>query len=86
MKLALRDAEFWVPERGLLRLEQAHGSRIRCIAGRVWVTVAGRQDDVFLAEGESFEVSGRGLTLLEALTASRVTLEPAGAGEKTISY
>lgn len=86
MKLALRDAEFWVPERGLLRLEQAHGARIRCLAGRVWVTVAGQPADVILVEGEGFEVSGSGLTLLEALSASRVALEPAGVGKKTISY
>lgn len=79
MKLQLGNTELLLPKNGLLRLERARGLRIRCMAGRIWVTIAGRFDDVFLGEGESMDVLHSGVTLLEALHASRIALDHAGA-------
>lgn len=74
MKLGLRNTELLLPHQGLLRLEQARGLQIQCMAGRVWVTMAGRSDDIFLDAGETLTVSHPGVTLVEGMMPSRVAL------------
>jgi hypothetical protein len=41
--------------------------RIRCEAGTVWVTQAGRSGDAVLHAGESFATSGTGKVVIQAL-------------------
>ena len=57
-------------------LHAGRGLRITCCAGAVWLTVAGELDDVFLLAGQSHDVHGRGLVLLEGLGNARVTVKP----------
>jgi hypothetical protein len=50
-------------------------SRIRCMAGRLWVTSSGKQEDVLLSPGESVSFSGRSKVVIEALRTATVRLE-----------
>ncbi|MBA3033905.1 MAG: DUF2917 domain-containing protein [Gammaproteobacteria bacterium] len=60
-----------------LRIEAIEGVvLVKCVAGTVWLTSADRPGDVFLRAGESLAVHGYGLTLIEALGAARVVLQP----------
>jgi len=51
--------------------------RISCLAGRVWVTAAGRAEDSVLAAGEEVTLSGPGTIVVEALRRATVRLETA---------
>jgi len=65
--------------RGLLKLltsrqaamRRSRGVRLECTEGLVWLTVEGRSDDHFLAQGEQLRIDSGGLVLVEG--------EPAGA-------
>jgi hypothetical protein len=49
--------------------------KISCVAGRLWVTAAGRQGDSVLAAGEHVTLAGRGKIVIEALRTATVRLE-----------
>ena len=51
--LKLYHLESSLPERRVLKLKRARGTRIVSVAGDVWITEDGRYDDVVLATGES---------------------------------
>lgn len=74
MKLDWSGAELFLPAGGLLRLEDARGNRIMCTAGVLWITVAGKSDDIFLRAGECYDIPAQGLVLVEGLENSRVTV------------
>jgi hypothetical protein len=62
-----------------LRVEHASVLEIECLSGVLWITREGDLCDRFLATGESFNPSGRGVTLVTALERSlvRVVERPA---------
>jgi len=62
-----------------LRVEHAAVLEIECLCGVLWITGEGDLYDRFLAAGESFNPSGRGITLVTALERSlvRVVERPA---------
>ena len=49
--------------------------RISCVAGRLWVTATGRQEDSLLAPGQQAAFAGRGRIVVEALRTATVRLE-----------
>jgi hypothetical protein len=57
---------------------------IQVVAGRVWLTVEGEQDDYWLSAGESIEVDAGRLVVLEAdRSTSRVVFpEPDGGARR----
>src|SRR3954463_15648963 len=59
---------------------------IHVVAGRVWLTVEGEQDDYWLSAGESIAVDAGRLVVLEAdRVASRVVLPaPAGLSQRRL--
>lgn len=60
-----------------LRLRKARGMAIEVLAGRVWITEAGRGGDRFLGPGRRYEVWGDGLVLVGAETAvSELSVRP----------
>ena len=61
MILQLRGNDF-------LRLRRARGVAIEVLAGRVWITEAGRAADSFLGPGRRYRVDGEGLVLIGAET------------------
>jgi hypothetical protein len=57
-----------------LRLRGARGVAIEVVDGRVWITEDGREADNFLGAGGSYRVSGDGLVLVGAESATEVRL------------
>ncbi len=58
-----------------VRLNDAAGTRVRCLRGTIWITVANEPDDVFLASGQSYLISRNGLSLVERIGNSSIQLE-----------
>jgi hypothetical protein len=56
-----------------LTLDDAAGVEVRCIDGRVWLTMEGDSRDVVLARGEAYTIERNGLTLVS--TADPSTLQ-----------
>jgi len=50
---------------------------LRCLAGRVWVTLEGEPRDFVLRAGDSMVVQAAGRLVVLALDAAEVTLAPA---------
>jgi len=55
-----------------LRIEHAAILEIECLSGVLWITREGDIYDRFIGPGESFNPSGRGVTLASALQRSLV--------------
>jgi hypothetical protein len=55
-----------------LRVENAAVLEIECVSGVLWITREGDICDRFLGPGESFDISGRGVTLATPLERSLV--------------
>ena len=53
--------------RGIVPVENANGTRIDCLRGRLWITEHGSTDDVILEAGESYEISNHGVAVVQAL-------------------
>ncbi len=58
-----------------IRLNDAAGTRVRCLRGTIWITVANEPDDVFLGSGQSYLISRNGLSLVERIGISSIQLE-----------
>ena len=65
-------AEYRLSENAPLRLSKAPGHRIECLSGTAWITVQGQSADFILRAGQSFDIPGDGLTLIDAVGAGRV--------------
>jgi hypothetical protein len=65
--------------RGELATLQPRGKahRISCLAGRLWVTAAGRSEDSVLNPGEEVTIAGQGTIVVEALRRATMRLEAA---------
>jgi hypothetical protein len=83
MKIDLGSGELCLRHGEPLRLVRAAGLRVDCLAGNIWITVAGEPADVFLRAGECYRIKKRGVALIESIGEGRVHLEmaqPAAAG------
>jgi hypothetical protein len=58
----------------LVRFDAARGVEVACESGRLWITEEDQARDVFLDEGQSVRLSGRGVALLEAVRQTRVRI------------
>ncbi len=47
-----------------LRLTRARGTTVEVLDGRVWITEAGRERDIFVASGMRYDVAGDGLVVV----------------------
>ena len=66
-----------------LRVEHADVLEIECVSGVLWITREGDVYDRFIGPGESFDISGRGVTLATALERSLVrVIERSPAGRR----
>lgn len=62
----------------LMRIRKGRGQVLTVLEGLVWVTQDAQPRDVFLTDGESLQLDGTGVTLVQALQDSRViVLAPA---------
>lgn len=75
MKIDLGSGEICLKDNQPLRLDDARGLRIECIAGTVWITEVAMPDDVFLLPGQSHRITGNGLSLIEGVGGGRIRLE-----------
>lgn len=82
MKIDLGSGELCLRHGKPLRLVRAAGLRVDCLAGNIWITVAGESADVFLRAGECYRIKNRGLALIESIGDGRVRLQmtPPAAG------
>lgn len=55
---------------------------IICAEGKVWITAAGCEADMFLGSGERRDVAGLHDICVQALEDSRVVLAPVGRAER----
>jgi hypothetical protein len=75
--------------RGIVPVEDAMGTRIDCVRGRVWITEGDGREDIVLEAGQSYEISRGGVAVVqalrEALVAFRAPVRPqVGAGLATL--
>lgn len=79
MQFNTERATLYLEPRDLLRLRGARGLRIACHAGMLWLTQEGVARDDFLGPGAARVVETRGTVLIEAMAASRASLDTAAA-------
>jgi hypothetical protein len=61
-----------------LTLDRACGTRVRCVAGRLWITEEGCLDDIVLDAGQSTRIERDRRSVVLALGgAARVAVQPA---------
>jgi Protein of unknown function (DUF2917) len=53
--------------REIVPVENAVGTRVDCLSGRIWITEQGCTDDIVLEAGESFELARGGVAVVQAL-------------------
>jgi hypothetical protein len=85
MILDMKQATIELEYRGIVPVEDAVGTRIDCLRGRIWITERGSTDDIVLEAGESYVTSRGGVAVVQALREALVGLRapavrPAGAG------
>ena len=60
-----------------LTLDRACGARVRCDAGRLWITEEGCPDDILLEAGQSMRLERDQRAVVLALGVARVAVQPA---------
>lgn len=86
MKIDHPSSEFAVRDAQPLRLTAARGCAVQCLRGTLWITQAGRLEDVFLRAGEGLRLSSDGVVLVEgvgeavAKVMSAALVSPASVG------
>jgi uncharacterized protein YjiS (DUF1127 family) len=66
-----------------LRMADARGMTVEVLDGCVWITQAGRSEDLILARGGRYRVDGDGVVLVGLDERARVDLRP---GERTPTW
>ncbi len=85
MKVNLTQTQLSLEPGSVLALTDAVGVALRCEAGRLWLTTPDQPGDHILDAGMSFPVTGRGKLVLEAMEASRLSMQrPARTTEHLI--
>jgi hypothetical protein len=60
--------------RGIVPVEDAIGTRIDCLRGRIWITEQRSTGDIVLEAGESYQISRGGVAVMQALREALVAL------------
>lgn len=60
-------AEIHIPRGGVIRLDDAAGTAVRCLAGAVWITLERDGRDILLEPGGGFVIDRGGLSLVCAV-------------------
>ena len=74
MVLDMKRAVIGLEHRGVIPVEDAVGTRIDCLRGRIWITELGCTDDIVLEAGESYEIARVGVAVVQALHEAVVVL------------
>jgi hypothetical protein len=73
---AAMEAPIRLREGGMLKLQGGHGVRIQAIEGRLWIIQETAVPDLELEAGQSLQIGNGGSALIQALTASTLSLVP----------
>jgi Protein of unknown function (DUF2917) len=65
--------------RGTVPVEDAAGTYIDCLRGRIWITECGSTDDIVLEAGQWYVISRGGVALVQALREALVGLRAPAA-------
>jgi hypothetical protein len=76
MNLELEQDGLCLKPKKLLKLRDAGGHTVVCQSGALWLTQHGDRRDVYLGPGESFRLDRNGLTLVQALEQSTISIAP----------
>jgi hypothetical protein len=74
MILDMKQATIELEYRGIVPVEDAVGTRIDCLRGRIWITERGATDDIVLEAGQSYMISRGGTAVVQALRGALVGL------------
>ncbi len=67
-----RPQDFELAHSQALSLGKAQGQILRCVRGRLWITLAGDADDYFLDAGQTMQLPGSGVSVvIEGMGSSR---------------
>jgi hypothetical protein len=67
----------------LLHLMGNHrGERLSGVQGVVWITQVGNPEDIYLHEGETFEISETGAVLIQGMVESRLRITRGQSGRR----
>lgn len=75
MNIDLGTGELCLYDNTPIRVSEANGLVVHCLAGTLWITVNGVADDIYLLSGQSYRIPGNGLTLIESIGNGRARLE-----------
>lgn len=67
MRIELKNTIFKIADENKVSLSNANNVQIKCLEGKVWMTVDGMASDFILAVGEHKQIKGNGLVLLQGL-------------------
>jgi Protein of unknown function (DUF2917) len=67
MRLAIEHCAVQLDGNALLAMRGARGARVECVAGTVWLTIAGQNGDFFLRPGDRLLIESNGLVVAEGL-------------------
>ena len=75
MEIELNSAELCLKENSPLSLRSAKGLHIACTDGTLWITIAGKAEDIFLAAGEHYQLRSNALAIIESIGSGKLRLE-----------
>jgi len=79
MKIDVSAGEIRLLDNCPISLRGAHGLRITCTAGTIWITVTGETGDTFLGAGQSHVVQGNGLAIIESIGSGSIRIGKPGS-------
>ena len=82
MRIELRNTIFKIADENKVSLSNAHNVQIKCLEGRVWLTVDGMSDDYVLTAGEQIQIKGNGLALLQGVPLATIQLSQCNSKSK----
>jgi hypothetical protein len=82
MRIELRNGIFKVADENKVSLINADNVQIKCLEGRVWLTVDGMTYDYVLKAGEQIVVKGNGLALLQGVPLATIELSQCKSASK----
>lgn len=66
--------QFRLPRGAQLKLRDAVGATVSALDGFVWITEEDNPRDIVLQPGQSFRLSGKGLSMVEALSSASISI------------
>lgn len=82
MRIELKNTIFKVADENRVSLSNAHNVQIKCLEGKVWLTVDGMANDFVLTAGEHIQIKGNGLALLQGLPLATIQLSQCSSEAK----